>query len=176
MRLDPTAVAGAWLVHPEPAVDERGLFARTVDGEVFAAHGLPTSFDQWSVSYNTRRATLRGMHYQREPHGETKVVRCTRGRVQDVAVDLRPESGSYLRSVVVELSADNRIALVVPPGCAHGFVTLEPDTELLYGIDGRYAPDAAAGVRWDDPAFAIPWAVQPEVMNDRDRSYPSHAP
>jgi dTDP-4-dehydrorhamnose 3,5-epimerase len=174
VRFAAAGVEGALLIQPEPSTDERGLFARTVDADTFAAHGLPRSFAQWSVSFNPHVGTLRGLHYQRAPHEETKLVRCTRGRVQDVVVDLRRGSVTYLRHVSVELSADNRVALLVPPGCAHGFLTLEPDTELLYGIDQPFVPDSAAGARWDDPAFAISWAAPPQRMNERDRTYPDH--
>lgn len=174
MRFVHTDVLGAWLVEPEPHRDERGLFARTWDGAEWEAHGLPAELTQCSVSFNPLAGTLRGMHYQRAPHEETKLVRCTRGRMQDVAVDLRPESPTYRRHVQAELSADNRLALLVPPGCAHGFLTLEADTEVLYAISGRHVAEAAAGVRWDDPVFGVPWANAPLLMSDRDAGYPDH--
>ncbi len=174
MRFVQTAVLDAWLVEPEPHRDERGFFARTWDSAEWAARGLPAGLTQCSVSFNPVAGTLRGMHYQRAPHEETKLVRCTRGRMQDVAVDLRADSPTYRRHVQVELSADNRLALLVPPGCAHGFLTLESDTEVLYQISGSHVAEASAGVRWDDPAFGVPWAAVPELMSARDAGYPDH--
>lgn len=173
VRFTETAVAGAFVVEPEPHHDERGLFARTWDGHEFAARGLSSSLSQCSTSFNPRTGTLRGMHLQRHPHHETKLVRCTRGRVQDVVVDLREDSATYRAWVSVELSWTNRAAMYVPPGCGHGFLTLEPDTEVCYSISGPHVPQAAAGVRWDDPAFGIAWAAAPVVIGDRDASYPS---
>jgi dTDP-4-dehydrorhamnose 3,5-epimerase len=172
MRFTELGVQGAFLVEPEPHSDERGIFARTWDAEEFAAHGLPARFDQCSTSYNERAGTLRGMHLQLEPHGETKLVRCTRGRVQDMVLDLRESSPTFGLSHSVVLTADNRAALLVPPGCAHGFLTLEPAAEICYSIEGPYAPESADGVRWDDPAFAMAWYGAPTVISDRDASYP----
>jgi dTDP-4-dehydrorhamnose 3,5-epimerase len=173
MRFSATAVADAVVAVPEPHEDERGVFARTWDEAELAPYGLPV-LSQSSVSFNPRLGTLRGMHYQRAPHEETKLVRCTRGRMQDVVVDLRPESPTYLAWASAELSAENRLALLVPPGCGHGFLTLERDTEVLYLIGGRYVPEAAAGVRWDDPLFGIAWQANPVLMSERDGAYPDH--
>jgi dTDP-4-dehydrorhamnose 3,5-epimerase len=167
-----TSVAGAWIVEPERHADERGFFARTWCAAEFARHGLSPRLVQASVSYNRRRGTLRGLHYQLAPHAEAKLVRCIRGAIYDVAVDLRPESPTFRRHVAVVLDADNRLALYVPEGCAHGFQTLADDTEVLYQMSAVYAPQAARGVRWDDPAFAIPWPPADRIIAERGRRYP----
>lgn len=171
-----TAIEGVWVVEPERHADERGFFARTWDGQEFAARGLNGNLSQSSVSYNVRRGTLRGMHYQAAPHEEAKLVRCTAGVIFDVALDLRPGSSTFTRWVGQELSADNRLGLYVPEGCAHGFVTLADGTEVAYDISERHAPESARGVRWDDPVFAIDWPVAVEMINERDRSYPDFVP
>jgi dTDP-4-dehydrorhamnose 3,5-epimerase len=172
------ALAGAWVIEVEPAVDERGMFARTFDSSAFAARGLSTEVSQCSTSFNRRAATVRGLHYQAGAHAECKLVRCTAGAVYDVLVDLRPESPSYRRWYAVELSSDRRNAVYVPRGVAHGFQTLTDESELLYMIDRPYEPEAARGVRWDDPAFAIDWpdASGDRIISARDRSYPAYAP
>jgi dTDP-4-dehydrorhamnose 3,5-epimerase len=167
-----TAVAGAYLVEPERHADERGFFAPTFSAEEFAAHGLDTRVAESSIAYNAASLTLRGLHYQLAPYEETKLVRCTRGSVYDVAVDLRPDSPTYLRWAGVELSAENRNSFYVPAGCAHGYLTREAETELSYLISQRYVAEAGAGVRWDDPAIAIEWPAAPEVISARDASYP----
>jgi dTDP-4-dehydrorhamnose 3,5-epimerase len=167
------------VVESEPIEDERGHFARTFSSEEFAAHALDARVSQCSASFNARAGTLRGLHYQAAPHGEAKLVRCTRGAVFDVAVDLRPDSPSYLSWCGVELTADNGLALFVPEGCAHGFQSLEDATEVLYQISTPYVPDAARGVRWDDSAFAIKWPQAPpegRIMSDRDAAYPDFSP
>lgn len=173
MKLVPTAVAGAFVVEIEPHQDERGLFARTFCAEVFAAHGLPEHYPQCSISVNTARGTLRGLHYQADPQPEAKLVRVTRGVVFDVAVDLRPMSPSYLRWASVELSAERRNAFAIPAGCAHGFLTLQDDCELFYQLSSAYVPDLARGLRWDDPAFSIEWPFAPAVISARDAACPS---
>src|SRR5207247_1799350 len=145
-----TELGGALIVDPEPIEDERGFFARTFCAVEFGARGLETRFVQQSVSHNRRRGTLRGMHYQAAPHTETKLVRCTAGAVYDVLVDLRRDSPTFKRWLAVELTARNRRALYVPPGLAHGFLTLEDDTDLEYLITPAYRPEASRGVRWDD--------------------------
>ncbi|HEX8243788.1 MAG TPA: dTDP-4-dehydrorhamnose 3,5-epimerase, partial [Longimicrobium sp.] len=152
-----TELAGAWIVDPERLEDERGFFARTFDAGEFARRGLRSAFPQCSVSFNARAGTLRGMHFQAEPHAEAKLVRCTAGAVYDVIVDLRPESPTRLRWIGVELSAANRRALYVPEGCAHGFQTLADASEVFYQISVPYAAESARGVRWNDPAFGITW-------------------
>ncbi len=167
-----TDVAGAFLVEPEPVADERGFFARTWDRREFQARGLNPDLAQCSVSFNRRRGTLRGLHYQRPPHQEAKLVRCTAGAVYDVVVDLRPASPTFKRHAGATLTAANRLALYVPEGCAHGFLTLEDATEVSYQISEFYAPEAAAGVRFDDPALGIAWPAEVRVVNQRDRAYP----
>lgn len=174
MRFAPTEIAGVVRVEAEPHRDDRGLFARLHCPEEFAAAGIPFEPAQTSVSRNPRRHTLRGMHFQPEPYAETKLVRVTRGRVFDVAVDLRPESPTYRRWTAAELSAENLAALFIPEGVAHGFLTLEPDTDVVYQISPAFQPGREAGVRWDDPAFAIRWPARPELISPRDATYPDH--
>jgi dTDP-4-dehydrorhamnose 3,5-epimerase len=176
VRFEPTPVAGAVVVELDRHLDDRGFFARAWCADEFAAAGLPDRFVQTSVSWNEHRHTMRGMHWQAEPHGEGKLVRCTRGAILDVAVDLRSESPSYLQHIAVRLDEDNRRALFLAPGLAHGFLTLEAGTEVLYQMDTPYVPEAARGARWDDPAFAIAWPAVPEVISERDRSYPDLVP
>ena len=138
----------------------------------FAEQGLDPSLSQCSISFNKKGATLRGLHYQAPPHTETKLVRCTRGAIFDVIVDLRPASSTYLAHCAVTLTEDNREAIYVPPGCAHGFLTLEDETEVLYQMSTAHVPGAARGVRWDDPAFGIVWPTVPDVVAERDRTWP----
>jgi dTDP-4-dehydrorhamnose 3,5-epimerase len=174
-----TSVEGAFLIEPELNEDERGFFARTFDPEEFEAHGLDARVCQCSISYSANAGTLRGLHYQAQPYGEAKLVRCTRGAIFDVAVDVRHGSPTRLRWHGVELSADNRRALFVPQGCAHGFQTLVDEAEVHYQISTPYVPDAARGVRWDDPAFGIDWPAPPRAgrtMSPRDASYPDFTP
>ena len=172
MIFERTDVDGVWVVEPERFEDERGFFARIWDTTAFAEHGLNAALVQSSISYNRASGTLRGLHYQAPPHEEAKLVRCTSGAVFDVALDLRAESATYLRWHGVELSATNRRALYVPEGCAHGFLTLTDDSEVLYLISEFWTPDAGRGVRWNDPAFGIAWPGDVIVINDRDRTYP----
>jgi dTDP-4-dehydrorhamnose 3,5-epimerase len=167
-----TGIAGAWVIEAERLEDERGFFARTWDADEFAERGLSSRLAQCSISYNRARGTLRGLHYQVAPHEEAKLVRCTAGAIFDVAVDLRPDSSTFRRWFGVELSAENRLAVYVPEACAHGFLTRDDDCEVHYQISEFYAPEAARGVRWDDPAFGIAWPDEVVVMNERDRSYP----
>ncbi len=174
MNVHPTELAEVVVVELEPHVDERGSFTRTFDAEWFAAHGLQARVAQCSVSFNRRAGTLRGLHYQAAPHEEDKLVRCTLGRIFDVAVDLRPESPTHRRWVGVELTGEGTQCLYVPRGCAHGFQTLEDDSEVHYQIATAYTPEAARGVRWDDPAFAIRWPEPPKgirTMSARDRGF-----
>jgi len=170
----PTAVDGVLLIEPERHADQRGFFARVYGRSEFAARGLATEFAHTSISYNARRGTLRGLHFQAPPHAEAKLVRCTRGAVWDVAVDLRPESPTYLRHAAATLSAENRLALYIPEGCAHGFVTLEDASEIAYQISAEYHPAAGSGVRWNDPAFGIAWPEPVAVISDRDANYADH--
>ena len=172
MIFRPTAIAGAWIVEPELHVDERGFFARTWCAEEFRARGLSDALAQASISHNRRRGTLRGLHYQVTPHEEVKLVRCTRGAIVDIVLDLRPASPTFARHIAVRLDADSRLAVYVPEGCAHGFQTLVDDTEVFYQMSTAHVPAAARGVRWDDPAFAIQWPVPDPILLDRDRTYP----
>src|SRR5882724_292231 len=172
MKFEQTPLPGAFVVDLDRKDDERGFFARTFCHDEFAEHGLVTDYAQSSVSFNKRRGTLRGMHFQKKPHEETKLVRCTMGAIFDVIVDLRPGSPTQTRWFGIELSAVNRKALYVPKGFAHGFITLIDESEVLYQISAKFHPESAAGVRWNDPAFAIKWPVEAVVVSGRDRSYP----
>jgi dTDP-4-dehydrorhamnose 3,5-epimerase len=167
-----TGLPGAFVIEPEPSADERGLFARTYCEHEFSAHGIHTRFMQCSTSFNRRRNTLRGMHFQAEPAGEEKLVRCTRGAIYDVIVDLRSSSATRLKWFAVELTADNRVSLYVPKGFAHGFKTLVDESEIYYEISAFYDPAAARGVRWNDPALGIEWPGGTPILSDRDSSYP----
>jgi dTDP-4-dehydrorhamnose 3,5-epimerase len=172
VKLVPTPLAGAYVVELEPLRDERGFFARTFDAAQFEAAGLDARVAQCNTSFNARAGTLRGLHYQAEPHGEGKLVRCTRGAVWDVAVDLRPASETYCRWFGVELRADGAASYFIPAGLAHGFVTLEDDSEVHYQMTYHYVPEAGRGVRWDDPAFGIEWPAAPSTLSERDAAYP----
>ena len=177
MKLVPTELAGAYVVELEPLGDERGWFARTFDAAMFDELGLDARVSQCNTSFNRQAGTLRGMHFQAEPHGEAKLVRCTRGAIYDVIVDVRPASATRGRWVGVELRAGGMTSLFVPAGLAHGFQTLEDDSEVHYQMSYHYVPDAARGVRWDDPAFGIVWPEAAErVINERDRTYPDFRP
>lgn len=171
MRFVSTPIAGVFVVEPELIEDERGFFARTYCRDEFTAHGLNPELVQCSISFNKHRGTLRGMHYQKTPHAEAKLVRCTQGEIFDVVVDLRPESASYLQWFGVELTSQNRKALYIPEGLAHGFQTLMDNTEIYYQISERYYPESSCGVRWNDPAFAIQWPLDDPIMNLRDQGY-----
>jgi dTDP-4-dehydrorhamnose 3,5-epimerase len=168
-----TELDGARLIDIEPREDERGFFARSWCRQELAAQGLDTEIAQESLSLNRHRGTLRGLHLQRPPHEETKIVRCTRGAIYDVIVDLRSRSPTYLRWQGFELSADNRRALYIPKGFAHGFQSLTDNAEISYKISAFYAPDAAAGYRYDDPAFAIGWPLPVAVISERDLGWPA---
>lgn len=172
MRFVDTCLAGALIIEPEAIADERGSFARIWCERELRERGLDAGLAQMSISSNPHRGTLRGLHYQREPHGETKIVRCPRGVIFDVAVDLRRESPTYCRWLGCELSAENRRLLYLPPGLAHGFLTLVDDVEVIYQMSVAHHPESAAGVRWNDPRFAIEWPAEPELVSERDRSFP----
>jgi dTDP-4-dehydrorhamnose 3,5-epimerase len=172
MRFRDITPFGAIIIEPEPALDERGLFARLFDTNAFHDRGLPTDFAQASTSYNSRRGTLRGLHYQAEPHAETKLVRCTAGAIFDVIVDIRPGSSSFGRWQSFELTNENRLTLIVPAGFAHGFETLADGSEVFYQITKPYVPQAERGIIWNDPDLAIAWPLQPAVMSERDRALP----
>jgi dTDP-4-dehydrorhamnose 3,5-epimerase len=167
-----TKLESVWVIEPERYEDARGFFARTWDSDEFLQRGLRDVVVQTSISYNRRRGTLRGLHYQAAPHEEAKLVRCTGGAIFDVAVDLRPRSATFRHWVGVELSAENRHALYVPEGCAHGFLTLANDSEVAYQMSAPHEANASGGVRFDDPAFGIEWPAAVVVVNERDRSYP----
>ncbi|MGH7751606.1 MAG: dTDP-4-dehydrorhamnose 3,5-epimerase, partial [Gemmatimonadales bacterium] len=176
MILTPTPLAGAFVIEPEPLSDARGLFARTWCHRELEARGLETRIAQCSTSFNTRKGTLRGMHYQAAPFAETKLVRCTRGSIHDAIIDLRPDSPTFTRSFTAVLTADNRKAMYVPAGFAHGFQTLEDDTEVFYQISQFYSAEHSRGVRWNDPAFQISWPTNDPTISERDRSYPDFEP
>jgi dTDP-4-dehydrorhamnose 3,5-epimerase len=165
-------LAGIWIIDIEPAADERGFFARTFCADLFKERGLVEQFPQSSVSFNAKKGTLRGLHMQDNPHGEAKLIRCTSGSLFDVAVDLRPGSPTFGQWTATELTAHNRRAIYIPEGCAHGFVTLGDDTEIIYQISRRHVPEAFLGLRWDDPELAIAWPHRVEVISERDASLP----
>jgi dTDP-4-dehydrorhamnose 3,5-epimerase len=173
MRFESLGIDGAKLVRIETHTDSRGFFARTFCVAEFSAAGLPTAAVQSSISYNELAGTVRGMHFQWPPSAEAKLVRCVRGQLHDVLLDLRPQSPSYLRHVVVLLNEDNRDAVFIPDGVAHGFQTLRPRTEVLYQMTDSFAPELAAGFRWDDPVFAIAWPLSVSAISERDASWPA---
>ncbi|HEX7043444.1 MAG TPA: dTDP-4-dehydrorhamnose 3,5-epimerase [Burkholderiales bacterium] len=175
MKFTPLPLPGAYLIEPEPVYDARGMFARVWCRREFEAHGLSTVTEQCSVSFNPKRGTLRGLHYQAPPHEEVKLVRCTRGAVYDVVLDLRPGSPAFGRWFGIELTAENRRMLYIPEGVAHGFLTRRPGTEVYYQMSAAYVAEAARGVRWNDPAFGIAWPGPVEVISERDASYPDFA-
>jgi len=177
VKFTETALAGVWVIELEPIADERGWFARTFDAADFAACGIEAPVVQCNASYNAHAGTLRGMHYQAEPHGEPKLIRCVAGAIFDVAVDLRPHSPTYCGWYGTELDEANGRMLFVPPGVAHGFQTLRDGCQVLYQMGHAYVAEAALGVRWDDPAFAIEWPPVPtpaavRIISERDCSYP----
>src|SRR3989344_8804848 len=175
VKFAPTELAGVYIIDVEPILDERGFFARSWCRREFEKRGLNPDIAQCNISFNKKCGTLRGMHYQTKPHEETKVVRCTSGAIYDVIVDLRPESSMFRKWIAVELSAENRRMLYVPPGFAHGFQSLVDDTEVFYQISTFYHPESARGARWNDPAFGIEWPVMERVISDKDRQYPDFA-
>lgn len=174
LKFTELTIGGVFVIDVEPHPDERGFFARISCNDEFRAHGLDPQIVQSSISYNSKRGTLRGMHYQAAPYEETKFVRCTAGAIYDVVVDLRRSSETYRRWTAVELTAANRRTLYVPRGVAHGFITLTDDAEVLYQMGVGYVADAARGVRWDDAAFGIEWPMEPLVISERDRAFASY--
>lgn len=176
MRFEEISLPGAFIVELVTNDDERGFFARTFCEREFAEHRLPTRFPQCNLSRNRRAGTLRGMHYERLPNHESKLVRCATGAIYDVIVDLRPDSRTRYRSFGVELSRDNGRALFVPAGFAHGFVTLADETDVFYHMGDSYRPGSARGFRYDDPHFAIEWPRSPAVISERDATYPDFRP
>ena len=172
MRFVPTRIDGVTIVELEPRRDERGGFVRTFCEEEFAAAGLPFRVVQANISTNAAAFTLRGLHFQRAPHGEPKIVSCLRGRIFDVAVDIRPESATYLQWEAIEMAPGLDRMLCLGEGIAHGFLTLEPDSEVHYLMGAPYVAEAADGLRWDDPAIGIAWPAAPAIVSERDLSYP----
>jgi dTDP-4-dehydrorhamnose 3,5-epimerase len=172
MVFSETELEGAYIIDLERHEDERGFFARAFCEEEFAAHGLPARFPQCNVSYNRAAHTLRGMHWQAAPHEEAKVVRCTAGSIWDVIIDIRPDSRTFMKHFGVALSRTNGTMLYIPGGFAHGFLTLESDTEVFYMMSASYVPESARGARWDDAAFGIEWPTPVAVISERDAHYP----
>jgi len=167
-----TKLAGAFVIELERREDQRGFFARIFCQQEFEAHGLKTQVVQCNVSFNKRKGTLRGMHYQAAPFAEAKLVRCTSGSIYDVIIDLRPHSATFKRHFAVELSAENRKMLYIPEDFAHGFQTLQDDTEVFYQMAQRYSGEYGRGVRWNDPAFGIEWPDDERIIIERDQNYP----
>lgn len=165
---------GAYVIELEKFEDDRGFFARAFCQKEFADHGLAQDMVQTNVSYSATRGTLRGMHYQESPHEEAKLVRCTKGALYDVIVDVRPDSDTYTQWMGVELTATNHRMLYVPEGCAHGFITLADDTEVMYQVSAFYAPGAERGLRYDDPAIGIEWPVEVTVLSEKDAAWPDY--
>jgi dTDP-4-dehydrorhamnose 3,5-epimerase len=172
LKFSETRLRGAYLLEPEPHGDTRGFFARTFCVNEFGACGLVTNWAQCSISFNKTKGTLRGLHYQDDPYAETKLVRCTMGSIYDVIVDLRRDSPTFRQWVGVILTAENHNALYIPAGFAHGFQTLEDNTEVFYQISQLYHAGSSKGVRWDDPAFGITWPLPPTSLSGRDAQYP----
>ena len=172
MLFQPTKIAGVVQIDLEPVRDERGFFARSWCRDEFLKNGLSGSLSQCNVSGTRAKGTLRGLHYQEEPHAEAKLIRCTKGAIYDVAVDLRRNSRTFRQWVAAELTADNHRMLYVPEGCAHGFLTLEDDCEVFYQMSQFYYPESGRGVRWNDPAFGIAWPGEVHVISERDAAYP----
>lgn len=175
MKFEETAIPGVVVIDLNPIDDERGFFARSYSREAFASRGLLVDSVEMNISYNAKAATLRGLHYQAEPYPDPKLVRCTRGSIFDVAVDIRPDSPTFCRWFGTSLSADRRNALHIPAGCAHGFITLEDDTEVFYVMGEQYHAKLARGIRWDDPAIGIRWPIDPVVVSARDAAHPGVA-
>jgi len=172
MKFIETRLKGAFIIEPERLEDERGFFARTFCQKEFEAHSLNPRMVQCNISYNKHKGTLRGMHYQAAPMAEAKLVRCTRGAIYDVIIDLRPESPTYCQWLAEELNAENSKMIYIPEGFAHGFQTIEGDTEVFYQMSEFYSPEHARGVRWDDPVFGIEWPLKAKIISEKDTNYP----
>jgi dTDP-4-dehydrorhamnose 3,5-epimerase len=170
-----TELKGAYVIEIEKLKDHRGFFARSWCQNEFEAHNLVSRVKQSNVSYNKTKGTLRGMHYQISPYEETKLVRCTRGAIYDVIIDLRPASPTYSQWIGVELTAENYKMLYVPENFGHGFQTLEDDTEVTYQVTQFYTPGSERGIRWNDPAFSINWPIEVQVISDKDKSWPDYS-
>lgn len=176
MKFEPTSLAGVYLVHLEPRADERGTFARAFCAREFAAEGLETSFVQANVSTNRRAGTVRGMHFQRAPDAEVKLVRSVKGAIYDVVVDIREDSATYLRWFGAELSEDNGLAMYVPKGFAHGYQALTDGAAVFYFVSALYAPQSEGGLRFDDPKLAIRWPHVVSEVSSKDKTWPLLAP
>jgi dTDP-4-dehydrorhamnose 3,5-epimerase len=172
VRYSATPLAGVFVIDVTPHVDDRGSFARIYCAEEFADQGLETAVAQCNLSSNAQQGTIRGLHYQMDPGAEAKLVRCVRGAIVDVAVDVRADSPTYLRHISVELSDTNRRALYIPEGCAHGYQALQDDTEVLYQVSRPYRPELERGLRYDDPALGIAWPLSVTAVSDKDRRWP----
>jgi dTDP-4-dehydrorhamnose 3,5-epimerase len=172
MKFIETKLQGAFIIRPDIIEDERGFFARTFCRREFEDHGLNPDLVQCNISFNKQKGTLRGMHYQAAPHTEAKLVRCTAGAIYDVIIDLRPASSTFKQWLSVELTAENHQLLYIPEGFAHGYQTLQPDTEILYQVSEFYHPQSEQGVRWNDPAFGIEWPLPATAMSAKDASHP----
>lgn len=166
-----TKLKGAFVIEPEKLEDERGFFARIFEKKVFEQHGIEFNLVASSISFNKKKGTLRGMHYQVEPYGESKIVRCTLGKVFDVIIDLRPTSKTFKQWFGVEISQENRKMLYIPKEFAHGFITLEDNCEIQYQMDQIHNPEFARGIRWDDETFKISWPIEPEIISEKDKSW-----
>jgi dTDP-4-dehydrorhamnose 3,5-epimerase len=175
LKFHPTTLKDATLIDLERRGDDRGFFARTFCVDEFSAHGLPTDFVQQNMSYSANKGTLRGMHFQNAPHGEDKLIRCLRGAIVDIIVDLRLDSPTYKKWEAFELTEENKRQLLVPKGFAHGFQAVSDHVEVTYLVSAKYTPSAESGVRWNDPAFGITWPLEPTEMSDKDRSWPDFA-
>lgn len=173
MIFSETKLKNVYLIEQERFEDDRGFFARTFCKKEFQAHGIHSTFVQCNTSFNVKKGTLRGMHYQSKPHEEAKLVRCTMGAIYDVVIDIQPESNTFREWIAVELTFVNRKMIYVPEGFAHGFLTLEDNTEVFYQISEFYTPESSRGVRWNDPAFNVQWPMDIAVISDRDSQYPN---
>lgn len=173
MNFRETELPGVFEVRLEPKPDERGYFARTWCQQEFAAHGLSSTVAQCNTSFNLKKGTLRGMHYQQAPNAEIKLIRCTKGKIFDVILDLRPQSATFGKWTSFILSSTSQNMIYVPEGCAHGFLTMEDDTEVFYQMSEFHSAESARGVRWNDPAFKIVWPEEVVVISERDRTYPN---
>lgn len=175
MKFTASRIPGAWIIDITAIHDDRGFFAMTWLPDEFRQRGIVPALAQCNLAFNHKRGTLRGMHFQGEPHAQAKIIRCTRGALLDVIVDLRPESPAYCQWEAVELTEDNRRMLYMPEGIAHGYLTLADETEAYYHASSAWAPQAESGVRWDDPAFAIAWPSTPSVISPKDAAWPAYS-
>lgn len=174
MKFTQTTISDVWMIDLDKIQDERGFFARSFSHDEFAKHSLNPNIRQANASFNVQKGTLRGLHFQKAPHREVKIVRCVAGAIYDVALDIRPESPTFTKWVGVELTAKNHRQLYIPEGCAHGFITLEPNTEVHYLVTEDYHPESEGGIRYDDPLFSVQWPLDPVVLSEKDSSWPRY--